>query len=114
MGTDMEDGDTYICSYDTCYIEIDPVKMQEGRDFGVMVSRDSVEWRLSDNQPYGLFFPAIRNRGDDVESDECPVKMDGYLLCKATQESFFTCVAAAAAAGWTRYHDPAIGGVDLR
>ena len=82
MGTNMEDGDTYVCSYVNCYIEIDPVKMQEGRDFGVMVSRDSVEWRLSDNQPYGLFFPTIRDRGDDVESDECPVKMDGYLLCK--------------------------------
>jgi len=82
MGTDMEGSDTYVCSYENCYIEIDPVKMKEGTDFGVMVSRDSVEWRLSDNQPYGLFFPTIRDRGDDVESDECPVKMDGYLLCK--------------------------------
>ena len=77
MGTDMEDDDTYICSYENCYIAIDPVKMKEGTDFGVMVSRDSVEWRLSDHQPYGLFFHTR-----EMEIDECPVKMDGYLLCK--------------------------------
>ena len=77
MGTDMEDDDTYICSYENCYTTIDPVKMNEGTDFGVMVSRDSVEWRLSDHQPYGLFFHTR-----EMETDECPVKMDGYLLCK--------------------------------
>ena len=84
MGTDMEEGDTYVCSYESCYIEIDPVEMKEGTDIGVMVSRDSVEWRLSHHQPYGLFFPAVENRrdGEGGESDECPVKMDGYLLCK--------------------------------
>ena len=78
MGTDMEGSDTYVCSYENCYIEIDPVKMKEGTDYGVMVSRDSVEWRLSDRQPYGLFF----NTSDESELDECPTKMDGYLLCK--------------------------------
>jgi len=79
MGIDIEEGDTYVCSYESCYIEIDPEKMQEGKDFGVMVSRDSVEWRLSEHQPYGLFF---HTRESSRETDECPVKMDGYLLCK--------------------------------
>ena len=37
MVTDMEGSDTYVCSYENCYIEIDPVKMKEGTDFGVMV-----------------------------------------------------------------------------
>ena len=77
MGIDIEEGDTYVCSYESCYIEIDPEKMQEGKDYGVMVSRDSVEWRLSDHQPYGLFFHTR-----EMETDECPVKMDRYLLCK--------------------------------
>jgi hypothetical protein len=77
MGIDKEDSDTYACSYENCYVEIDTEKMQEGKDFGVMVSRDSVEWRLSDRQPYGLFFTE-----KERESDECPVKMDGYLLCR--------------------------------
>ena len=76
MSEEIDNDGIYVCSYEGCYIEIDPVKMVEGKDFGVMISRDSVEWRLSDRQPYGLFFNT-RER----ETDECPIKMDGYLLC---------------------------------
>ena len=42
---DEEDG-SYICGYNQCYTEINPDKMQEGKDFGIIVYRNGAEWMV--------------------------------------------------------------------
>ena len=77
MIDDKEDG-SYICGYNECYTEIEPDKMQEGKDFGVIVFRNGAEWMVKPSRVLPIRFT---NPYED-ESPEFPVESIAYLLCK--------------------------------
>jgi hypothetical protein len=69
--------DVYLCSYWSCRNEIKPETMDEGRDFGVMVSINNIEWRLTNRPARSL----ILDEEYEYE-EECPSKAEGFLFCK--------------------------------
>ena len=69
--------DVYLCSYGDCRNKINLDNMDEGKDFGVMVSIDNVEWRLTNKPMRGLFYDEGKQ-----SDEECPSRADGYLFCK--------------------------------